>query len=89
MKTLMERDWELIGRCSLGLIFKHKVYQDSYAIERTVRLVRESAPDLYLNLGYDGVSIECNRHKLRSPSELDKFNVPRNLVRASTEVVTL
>jgi len=89
MKALIERDWELVGVCSQGLVFKNRTYSSSIVIEKQVRFVRTGQPDIFLTVGRDGVSIECNRRKLRSPSDLNKFSVPQNLVEASREVVTL
>lgn len=78
MKACFERDWEFIGLCDSGLIFKRRDYVEYSIIGETVRYVREGNPDVYLSVKNGDLVIELNRRAL-TPAEIRQMNLQKIL----------
>lgn len=68
MKTLSDRDWKYLGKCSRGLVFQSVKYNDEAIIVKSVRLTRGHLPDVWMHYVDGEVIIERNREVL-SPSK--------------------
>lgn len=87
MKTLSERDWTYLGKCSYGLVFVSNRYEDEAVIVKSVRLTRGNLPDVWMRYEDGEVIIERNREVL-TPSRASDLRLNK-LFGALNNVVSL